>query len=121
MWGWEYPVAPSTTTSQTVLVVSELMTHQSLYEIALRGAFNVRFTPTAVDGNGTVAALVYDIPKTHVSKDIEWLEAVEQPIVVLTPEDSLPLAEKPNRKVLTYPVSAEDLLKALAELGVGSA
>ena len=105
---------------KTVLLVSNLRAHVALYEKRLGRHFCVRFAPKVEGGSGRVDAIIYDIAAEHTSIDLRWLAHLEVPVVVLTPEDAIQLPEGPTRKVLTYPVRADQIIRALAELGVKS-
>ena len=70
------------------------------------------------DCSTTRRGRLYDIPSVHETLDISWLRRVELPVVVLTPEARLRVANGPRCRILTYPVRPEQIVKALAELGV---
>jgi len=103
-----------------VLFITSEPRHRVLYEKGLRTHFTVEFSSSAESEKSDMDAVVYDIPTRHSAGDIRWLRSVDKPVVVLTPEDELPLPKAANRCVLTYPVSMDRILKALSELGVTS-
>jgi hypothetical protein len=106
---------PST---RKVLFITSEPRHRILYEKGLRSHFQVEFSASADSQVGDEDAIVYDIPKRHSPGDIRWLRSASKPVVVLTPEDELPLPKVSNRCVLTYPVSMDGIMQALGELGV---
>jgi hypothetical protein len=103
---------------KTVLLVTTNEAHRKLYTRGLARYFEVEFNPKSAGGSGKVDALVYDIPETRASFDIKWLKSLDLPVVVLSPEDGLPLPSSPKRCFLTYPVKMDQILDALKRLGV---
>jgi hypothetical protein len=102
------------------MVITDEPAHRLLYTTALKPHFATEFSPSVSGGEGTVDAVVYDIPGMHGAIDLEWINSLDMPVVVLATEEYLPVADTPTRRVLSYPVKADDLLDALAELGVTS-
>jgi hypothetical protein len=105
---------------KTVLLVTYEPRHRLLYEPGLKKHFQVEYRTRASAGGGNVDAIVYDIPSRQTSVDLRWLQQLEVPVVVLTPEDTLYLPSTPGRRVLTYPVRLHQILRALQELGVAA-
>jgi hypothetical protein len=104
---------------KSLLLVSPEPLHCRLYEPRLRKYFLLELSLARGKGaRRKLDAVVYDMPATHTAAELKWLEALTVPVVVLTAEDPLPVPETPRRLVLTYPVSAEDIVVALARLGV---
>lgn len=106
--------------SKKVLFVTQEPTHRVLYEKGLRTHFLVEFSASTELEAEDVDAVVFDISRLHSLTDLDWLRSMDKPVVVLTPEDELPLPKVLNRCVLTYPVSMDRILDALAALGVQS-
>jgi hypothetical protein len=105
-------------TLKKVLFVTQEPCHRILYEKGLRHHFQVVFSPSTEGAAGDVDAVVLDISRRHRETDLDWLRATEKPVVVLTPEDELPLPKAMTRCLLTYPVGMDRILEALAKLGV---
>ncbi len=103
---------------KTVLLITSDETHRVLRDIGLKKHFSVEFLSKAQGGHGKVDAVVYDIPMRHTTIDLRWLTDLDIPVVILTPENLFPLPESPTRRVLTYPVSAGEIVHALEELGI---
>jgi hypothetical protein len=103
---------------KTVLVITTEESHRFLYETGLKKHFSVSFAPKLEGGLGNVDAVVYDIPSRFTSVDFRWLQETELPVVVLTPERSFPLPQASRQCALTYPVTMDKILRALAKLGV---
>jgi hypothetical protein len=103
---------------KTVLLITSDETHRVLKEIGLKNHFAVEFIAKSRGGSGNVDAIVYDIPMRHSDIDIQWLKELDLPVVVLTPESEFPLPESSLRRILTYPVSAGEIVHALEDLGV---
>ncbi len=102
----------------TVLLITSEPSHKLMYQNGLAKQFCVEFATQPTLGSDDVDAIVYDIPSVHETLDISWLRRVELPVVVLTPEARLRVANGPRCRILTYPVRPEQIVKALAELGV---
>jgi len=102
----------------TVILITSDETHRVLKDIGLKNHFAVEFIAKSRGGSGNVDAIVYDIPMRHSDVDIQWLEDLDLPVVVLTPESMFPLPESSLRRILTYPVSAGEIVRALKDLGV---
>ena len=98
---------------KTVLLVSENEVHRKLYQRGLAKHFAVEFSAKA-----GVDAVVWDIPTIHSTIDVQWLETIDLPVVILTCEDGLPVSTRPNQRILTYPVDSDQIMHALADLGV---
>ena len=103
---------------KTVLVITTEQSHRFLYETGLRKHFAVAFQPKVEGGLGKVDAVVYDLPDKCTTIDLRWLQETELPVVVLTPEKSFPLPKASKQCALTYPVTMDKILRALAKLGV---
>jgi hypothetical protein len=103
---------------KTLLFVTTQPRHWILYRKRLREHFALEFAVEAEGATGTADAVVYDMPRRHLQCDVDWLKQASVPVVVLTPEDSIGVPETPSRRILTYPVRADEILDALAELGV---
>ena len=103
---------------KTVLVITTEDSHRFLYETGLRKHFAVAFAPKVGGGVGKVDAVVYDVPDKCTTIDLRWLEETELPVVVLTPERSFPVPKSSKQCALTYPVTMDKILRALAKLGV---
>ena len=103
---------------KTVLLITTSSVHRQAYERGLRQYFALEFSATTSGGSGRVDAVIYDIPDVASPVDLEWLENLDLPVVVLGPRDRLPWGESSRRLVLTYPVNTRRLLEALARLGV---
>ena len=65
-----------------------------------------------------LSAIIFDISEQHQSSDIKWLQSVDIPIVVLLQEQDFPLLETPKRRILKYPITKENVIRALKELNV---
>jgi homoserine kinase len=104
---------------KTVLLITTEKTHQLLYKPELKKHFNVEFSPAALGGPGKVDAVVYDLPKQTSPVDLEWLDSLDLPVVVMA-ADERRLPSGPMRVVLPYPVKARELIEALRKLGVVS-
>ena len=102
---------------KTVLLITTEETHRRLYKPELEKHFAVEFSPAALGGPGKIDAVVYDLPKETSGVDLEWLDALDVPVVVLT-ADERGLPSTPKRVVLTYPVKVSQLLEALRKVGV---
>ena len=103
---------------KTVLVITTEESHRFLYETGLKKNFNVAFAPKAEGGLGRVDAVVYDLPNPCTTVDLRWLQETDLPVVVLTPERSFPVPKATKQCALTYPVTMDKILRALAKLGV---
>ena len=103
---------------KTVIVLSGEKAHRLIYHKALEKHFRVEVVPGMQGSAGRIDAVVYDMPHGHKPADTCWLEKVSFPVVVLTSETSPPVPDRPNIRVLTYPVRGAGVLVALAELGV---
>lgn len=103
---------------KTVLLITSSSAHRLLYKEGLRKRhFDVE--TDALRRAGKVDAVVYDITTMHSTVDLRWLKSLNFPVVVLTCEDklSVPLSSE-NRRILSYPVKMDQIIQALAELGV---
>jgi hypothetical protein len=89
-----------------------------LYERELRKHFTVVWASSTREAPGAFDAVVYDLPKARSSVDFRWLKQAAVPVVMLTPDERLRLPEAPRRSVLAYPVRMNQILTALAQLGV---
>ncbi len=103
---------------KNILLITKDPKHRVLYETGLKKHFQVRCESQFKEGPEDLEAIILDIPGTHSTVDLKWLNQVQQPVVVLTPEDTLPLPIGKKRRVLTYPVDIPKLLNALSEIGV---
>ncbi len=102
---------------KTVLLITDEPTHHTLYRRGLEQHFRVEID-TGTEGRPVVDAIVLDVPEEESPVDIAWLEALDLPVVVLTCQNSLSIGESPRRKILTYPVSTDRILHALAQMGI---
>jgi hypothetical protein len=103
---------------KTVLFITTEPRHRILYEKGLRAGFELEFQPAGAGRHGRVDAVVYDLPERLSGVDLQWLEELSVPVVVLTSLDEFPLPPSPRRRILTYPVNVAGILRALAELGI---
>ncbi len=115
------PSAIDTSTGQamkrTVLFITSEPVHWKLYRARLEERFRVEIDAEP-GGRPVVDAIIYDIPNEECFIDYCWLEALDLPVVVLTCQDALSTPEGPRRKILTYPVRADQILRALTEMGI---
>jgi hypothetical protein len=102
---------------KTVLFVTQSPAHRKLYTRGLSKHFELVCVEQPRSLETKVDALVYDMDDAEKTCDLRWLESVDYPVVFLTSRSSLSLAGK-RRSVLTYPVRMDDILRALAKLGV---
>ena len=105
---------------KTVLLITAEESHRLIYEPALKQCFAVVCRALASGAPLEVAAVVYDLPKHPAPEDFHWLEELGVPVVVLTPLKALRLPKARLQRVLEYRVRTDQILKALAELGVCS-
>src|SRR2546427_4669083 len=103
---------------KTLLFISAEETHRFLYERGLRKHFAVVSAQSTKEAPAKIDAVVYDLPKEQSSADFGWLKSVDVPVVVLTPDESLSTPESSKRSVLTYPVRMNQIIEALAKLGL---
>ncbi|MBI4583698.1 MAG: hypothetical protein HY717_06720 [Planctomycetes bacterium] len=103
---------------KNILLITKDPKHRVLYETGLKKHFQVQCEAKFKEVREDVEAIILDIPGTHRTVDLEWVNKVQQPVVVLTPEDTLPLPPGEKFRVLTYPVDIRKLLNALSEVGV---
>ena len=103
---------------KTVLLVTAEESQRHLYERGLRKHFTVLWASSTREATGAFDAVVYDLPKERSSVDLRWLKQAAVPVVMLTPDERLRLPEAPRRSVLAYPVRMNQILEALAKLGV---
>ncbi len=87
---------------KTVLFITTEPVHQALYERQLKKHFCVELLPSVAGDAGKVDAVVYDIPKYPSSVDLEWLEALDLPIVVLAPDPVVHVPKHAKQHVLYY-------------------
>ena len=102
---------------KTVLLITDEPVHLTLYRRDLEQHFRVEID-TGTEGRPVVDAIVLDVPEKESPVDIAWLEALDLPVVVLTCQNSLSIGESPRRKILTYPVSMDQILHALAQMRI---
>ena len=102
---------------KTVLLITDQPAHRRLYRRCLEQHFRVEID-TETEGKPVVDAIIFDVPEEESPVDIAWLEALDIPVVVLTCQDSLSTGESHRRRILTYPVSTDQLLRALAGMGI---
>ena len=103
---------------KTVLLVTAEESQRHLYERGLRKHFTVVWVGSMREATGAFDAVVYDLPKERSSVDLRWLKQAAVPVVMLTPDERLRLPEALRRSVLAYPVRMNQILEALAKLGV---
>jgi len=103
---------------KTVLFVSASPVHRKVYFQGLATHFDVLCVPRYASLGTEVAALVYDMDDTEATSDLGWLEDVDYPVVLLTSRDAATMPSAGNRCVLSYPVLMDQVLGALAGLGV---
>jgi DNA-binding response OmpR family regulator len=103
---------------KTILLITTEPQNRLLYERGLKKHFQVVSESSYKQKSASYDAIILDIPQTHKTSNLEWLKKAQCPVIVLTPEDTLPLPISHLTKVLTYPVEIRRLLKALEELGV---
>ena len=102
---------------KTVLLITPSGVHQRLYA-GLARRFETSLSSAEVGAGVTVSAVIYDAPDLRTSLDLRLVAHLDCPLVVLTPESGLRLpADRPHR-VLRYPVSVDEIVAALRELGV---
>ncbi len=102
---------------KTVLLITDKPAHHRLYRPRLEQHFRVEID-TETERRPVVDAIILDVSKEESPVDIAWLEALDLPVVVLTCQDFLSIGESPRRKILTYPVSTDRILHALAQMGI---
>jgi hypothetical protein len=103
---------------KTVLFVTTEENQRALYEPALKRHLTVVGADSTHGAPANLDAVVYDRPKRPPDDDLHWLGTVEVPVVVLTPDQRLHLPEARRRAILAYPVRMDQILDALAKLGV---
>ncbi len=102
---------------KTMLLITDEPAHHTLYRRGLEQHFRVEID-TGTEGKPVVDAIVLDVPEEESPVDIAWLEALDLPVVVLTCQNSLSIGESPQWKILTYPVSTDQILHALTQMGI---
>ena len=102
----------------TILFVTSEPAHRFLYEQGLKQHFQLVFIRPGAASVQNAVAIVCDLSRSDSSSWFPWIEGLGLPVVVLTPEPRLPVPQAERQRVLEYPVSAQELLRALAELGV---
>jgi hypothetical protein len=103
---------------KTVLFVSASPAHRKVYFQGLANHFDVLCVPRYASLDADVAALVYDMDDSERASDLAWLEGLGYPVVLLTSRDATAMPAAGNRCVLSYPVRMDEVLRALARLGV---
>ena len=103
---------------KTVLLVTKEESHRMLYERGLGKHFAVMYSASPQDFAGAVDAVVYDLPKYPSGGSFRWLVDLDVPVVVLTADERLRFPEISKRSILVYPVRMNQVLEALAKLGV---
>ncbi len=102
---------------KTVLLITPSAVHRRLYE-GLSRHFRTSVASTDIASEVTISAVVYDVLDSHTSFDLKLVYRFDCPFVILTPECRVRLTTDRPHRVLTYPVTADDLMAALWELGV---
>jgi hypothetical protein len=102
----------------TILLVTGDPAHRFLYEHGLKRHFQLAFAAPGQAYAGTVAAVVFDLDKEDALEHFAAVARLGVPMVVLTPDEGLPIPKTEHQVVLQYPVSSQQLLQALAWLGV---
>ena len=103
---------------KTILLITSEESHRFLYERQLKKHFNVRVAESPKAVSEKVDAVIYDLPKYRSTIDFRLLRKFQAPVVVLTPDEKLKLPDTSKRSVLVYPVRMNQLVEALAKLGV---
>ena len=112
------PGAAEGVEAHPVLLITSAEVRSGLEASGLKKQFPGKFLSRAGGGGGKVAAVVYEITDWHSEIDGPWLDSLQIPVVVLTSERNLPLAETPLRRILKQPVAKEEILRALRDLGI---
>jgi hypothetical protein len=102
-----------------VLLITGEEVHRTLYGRALRERFDVcqRDVCQRIGASSDrVDAIVYDLSTEHSTVDLRWLEELDVPVAVLTCEDRLGISESENRRILSYPVTPDELVRTLLDL-----
>ena len=103
---------------QRILFVTGDPAHRFLYERGLKQCFQVAFIAPGGASAEPVAAVVYDLGTEAALEHLTLIGALDVPVVVLTPNARLPIPAAARQVVLEYPVSSQQLLEALASLGI---
>jgi hypothetical protein len=101
-----------------ILLVSANPVHQKLYARGLASYYDLVTFATLPEVEKDIEAVVYDMDEADKSQRLSRLEHLDRPVVVLTSRDVAWYTRTPGRCVLTYPVRTQDIVQALARLGV---
>lgn len=103
---------------KSVLFVTSKPDHRVIYERGLQEHYEVRFSSSPEGCGAQTDVVIYDIPGKHEPVDLRRLEEIDVPIIVMTPEEDLPVPETGKCRILTYPVHPDQLAEALRDLGL---
>jgi len=103
---------------KTVVLITPSAVHRRLYGTGLARRFRVELSSAELGAAAPVSALIYDVPDLHTSFDFRFVKRVDCPVVLLTPETDLRPPPDGRLRVLSYPVTIDQILVALQELGV---
>jgi hypothetical protein len=101
-----------------ILLITGDDIHRQVYERWLKKSFVVEYSDSTDGAPDEVDAVVYDLPGEGTPRDLEWMEALTVPIVVLSPTEWSRAPVAASRRILVYPVKLNQILRALAALGV---